>query len=172
MSARAQLASLVLPVTAAVVVPALITLGDPARSWTPWRPASAASAPGWRLALGGAVLAAGLALVAWTIALFARRGRGTLAPWDPPRALVVAGPFAHVRNPMITGVAAIIVGEAVALGSRGIGLWLVVFLIVNHLYFVLSEEPGLARRFGAEYEAYRRHVPRWIPRRRAWRPPR
>jgi protein-S-isoprenylcysteine O-methyltransferase Ste14 len=118
------------------------------------------------------VAAAGLVLMAGTITLFARRGQGTLAPWDPPRRLVIAGPYAHVRNPMISGVAAVIAGEALALASPPLAGWLAVFLVVNHVYFVLSEEPGLARRFGAEYEAYRRQVPRWLPRRRPWRPPR
>ncbi len=121
--------------------------------------------------LAGVVLvAAGLALVAWCVSLFARIGRGTLAPWDPTTRLVVVGPYRHVRNPMITGVATILAGEALLLRSPRVAFWLALFVAINHVYFVVSEEPGLARRFGAEYERYRANVPRWVPRLRPWTP--
>lgn len=130
-------------------------------------PASAGALLAW---LAGAVLVvAGATLVAWCVSLFARVGRGTLAPWDPTTRLVVVGPYRHVRNPMITGVATILAGEALLLRSPRIALWLALFVAVNHVYFVASEEPGLARRFGVEYARYRAAVPRWLPRRRAWR---
>jgi protein-S-isoprenylcysteine O-methyltransferase Ste14 len=109
-------------------------------------------------------------MLAWTVSLFVRVGRGTLAPWDPTRRLVVLGPYAHVRNPMISGVLGIIVDEAVALGGWRLATWATAFFVVNHVYFALSEEPGLAKRFGAEYEIYKRHVPRWIPRLQPWQP--
>jgi protein-S-isoprenylcysteine O-methyltransferase Ste14 len=109
-------------------------------------------------------------MLAWTVTLFVRIGRGTLAPWDPTRKLVVRGPYAHVRNPMITGVLAILIGEALAFAARPLWTWAALFLAINHVYFLLSEEPGLADRFGAEYDEYKRHVPRWIPRLTAWRP--
>jgi protein-S-isoprenylcysteine O-methyltransferase Ste14 len=70
-----------------------------------------------RAALGGLLCAAGLAMLVWTVSLFVRVGRGTLAPWDPTRRLVVAGPYTRVRNPMITGVFGVIAGEAIALGG-------------------------------------------------------
>jgi protein-S-isoprenylcysteine O-methyltransferase Ste14 len=108
-------------------------------------------------------------MVGWTITLFVRIGRGTLAPWNPTRHLVVAGPFAHARNPMISGVASTIAGVALATGSTRVGLWFVAFVAANHAYFVLSEEPGLRRRFGAEYDEYAANVPRWWPRLRAYR---
>jgi protein-S-isoprenylcysteine O-methyltransferase Ste14 len=63
-----------------------------------------------------------------------------------------------------------ITGEALALGSARVGAWAAAFFLINHVYFLLSEEPGLVRRFGAPYQAYRRHVPRWIPRATPWRP--
>jgi protein-S-isoprenylcysteine O-methyltransferase Ste14 len=122
------------------------------------------------VAAGAALTAAGLALWVWTVRLFARLGRGTLAPWDPTRALVVQGPYGVVRNPMITGVLAVLVGEATLLGSAALLAWAAVFFAVNSAFFVLREEPELERRFGEPYRRYRRHVPRWIPRRRAWRP--
>lgn len=117
---------------------------------------------------GAVVFAAGLTLFSWCVALFARVGRGTLAPWDPTQRLVAVGPYRHVRNPMITGVATMLAGEALVSGSRLIALWLVAFVIINHAYFLLSEEPGLVRRFGLGYEEYRAAVPRWIPRIRPW----
>jgi protein-S-isoprenylcysteine O-methyltransferase Ste14 len=120
---------------------------------------------------GGALLiVAGLVLMLRTITLFAREGQGTLAPWDPTRKLVVRGPYRYVRNPMIVGVLAVILGEAAVLGSARILVWGVAFFAVNAVWFPLVEEPGLRRRFGEEYEIYRRNVPRWVPRRTAWKP--
>jgi protein-S-isoprenylcysteine O-methyltransferase Ste14 len=78
---------------------------------------------------------------------------------------VVVGPYRYLRNPMISAVAAMLTGEALALGSRTLALWAASFIAFNHLYFVLVEEPGLERRFGEGYRAYRGAVPRWIPRR-------
>ena len=92
----------------------------------------------------------------WTVRLFARIGRGTLAPWDPTERLVVAGPYAHVRNPMITGVLAVLVGEALIFGSTAIAIWAAVFASINHVFFLAYEEPAVERRFGEEYGATRR----------------
>jgi protein-S-isoprenylcysteine O-methyltransferase Ste14 len=121
---------------------------------------------------GVALIALGLALWYRTVNLFARQGEGTLAPWDPTRRLVVLGPYRHVRNPMITGVLLVLGGEAALFGSLGVLAWAGVFLAMNAVWFPLVEEPGLVRRFGEDYEAYRRNVPRWIPRVRPWSPPR
>jgi protein-S-isoprenylcysteine O-methyltransferase Ste14 len=119
---------------------------------------------------GGVLIACGVALWAWTVRLFARVGRGTLAPWDPTRRLVVEGPYRHTRNPMITAVLAVLIGEALVFGSAGLLAWAGGFLLVNWVWFAAVEEPGLERRFGDEYRAYRAAVPRWIPRRRPWTP--
>jgi protein-S-isoprenylcysteine O-methyltransferase Ste14 len=141
-----------LPGTVAVVIPALIvSLGG-----ANLEPVTA---------LLGAVLAvAGVALVVWTVTLFDRIGRGALAPWDPTSRLVIRGPYRFVRNPMITGVAAILAGEALFFRSWGIAIELVAFLAVNAIYFPLVEEPSLRRRFGIEYDEYKARVPRWLPR--------
>ncbi|HEX6228042.1 MAG TPA: isoprenylcysteine carboxylmethyltransferase family protein [Solirubrobacterales bacterium] len=159
-------AIVLLPGTASVVVPAIILLGG-------------GSNIGWSLAgfasvlpvlLGIALISAGLLLWLWTVRLFARVGRGTLAPWDPTRRLVVEGPYRHVRNPMITAVIIVLGGEAALFGSPQLLIWLAVFFTVNHAYFLAFEEPDLERRFGEDYRTYRHHVPRWLPRRTPWPP--
>ena len=117
---------------------------------------------------GAAALSAGGFLFLWCVRLFARVGEGTLAPWDPTRKLVAVGPYRHVRNPMISGVALMLLGEALVRGSWVLGTWTGTFLLINHGYFVASEEPGLEKRYGAAYRVYKENVPRWIPRPRRW----
>jgi len=119
---------------------------------------------------GIGVIALGLTLVASSIRWFARQGKGTLAPWDPPRALVVGGPYRYVRNPMISGVVFVLIGEAIALRSLPHGVWALTFLAINVTYIPLLEEPMLRHRFGAAYDEYRRHVPGLVPRARPWTP--
>jgi protein-S-isoprenylcysteine O-methyltransferase Ste14 len=82
----------------------------------------------------------------------------------------VIGPYRHVRNPMISGVLSILLGEAALFASPPLVLWFATVFAVNAAYFPLVEEPGLRRRFGAEYDAYRANVPRWLPRFRPWEP--
>jgi protein-S-isoprenylcysteine O-methyltransferase Ste14 len=160
MSLARQLAAVgLLPVTVTLVVPGLIL----------WR--NGADGGGWALVLVGAVLVtAGVALVAWTATLFARVGRGTIAPWDPTSRLVVLGPYRHLRNPMISGVLAVLLGEAAIFASVPLLLWFAGVFAVNALYLPLVEEPGLRKRFGADYDAYRANVPRWLPRLSPWEP--
>ena len=162
---RHLLAILLLPFVVTVVVPRWL-LRDWAGADTRW-PAASSLGTGGR-ALGVLLLVAGLSLFAWCVTLFARVGRGTLAPWDPTQRLVAVGPYRYVRNPMISGVAAILAGEALFFGSRVLAVWLGVFVAVNHVYFLIAEEPGLARRFGRSYLDYKAAVPRWLPRLRAW----
>lgn len=119
---------------------------------------------------GVALLLGGLLLMYRTIILFARVGRGTLAPWDPTERLVVLGPYRHVRNPMISGVLSVLLGEGLVLGSPAVLILALVFFGVNATYIPLVEERGLIERFGADYETYRRNVPRWIPRPSPWTP--
>lgn len=119
---------------------------------------------------GVIVFAAGFAMFVWCVMLFARIGRGTLAPWDPTRRLVIVGPYRHVRNPMISSVLTMLGGETLFFHSARLGAWMLIFVAINQVYFLLLEEPGLVARFGEEYERYRAAVPRWLPRRRAWTP--
>lgn len=99
-----------------------------------------------------------------TVSLFASVGEGTLAPWDPPRELVVQGVYRHVCNPMVSGVLFILLEEATLLGSLPLLLWFLIFFAVNAAYIPLLEERQLVRRFGGEYLTYKRNVPRWIAR--------
>jgi protein-S-isoprenylcysteine O-methyltransferase Ste14 len=110
----------------------------------------------------------GFVLFSWCVSLFFRVGQGTLAPWDPTLNLVVVGPYRFVRNPMISGVALLLVGQALVWGSWVVGVWAGVFIFINHVYSVLSEEPGLEKRFGEPFRLYKANVPRWVPRRRPW----
>ena len=118
--------------------------------------------------VGLLLIGAGLWLLVKTVGLFASVGKGTLAPWDPPKKLVIEGPYRYVRNPMITGVVTILLGEAVFVGSLAIAELAVIFFVINYVYFLISEEPGLVRRFGEDYKTYMTHVPRWLPRTTPW----
>ncbi len=162
---RHLLSILLLPFTVTAVVPAwLISRAGGVRlGWRlPGAGATLAIAAGALLVLGG------LAMLARTIALFATRGRGTLAPWDPPRRLVVTGVYRHVRNPMISGVIAILAGESLLWGLPSVARWAAIFATINFIYIPLLEEPMLRGRFGAPYDEYRRNVPRWVPRLHPW----
>ena len=119
---------------------------------------------------GAAVLLVGLVLFAASLRRFATEGRGTLAPWDPPRQLVVRGPYRFVRNPMISGVVLVLCGEAALLVSRPHAIWALTFAAINLIYIPLFEEPQLAARFGDSYREYCRHVPRLLPRLSPWSP--
>lgn len=165
MLVRHLFAILVLPVTMTILIPRWLLAGYGInRMW----PADSAAGMIARTA-GGITFLIGLALFAWCLYLFAARGKGTLAPWDPPRKLVVSGPYRYVRNPMISGVLFIIAGEALVHGSRTLGIWFLTVFVINQVYFMISEEPMLESRFGEDYRVYRKNVPRWIPRLRPWK---
>ncbi len=109
----------------------------------------------------------GAALLGMCIWEFARSGRGTLAPVDPPRELVVRGLYRYVRNPMYLSVTLIVLGEVLLTRSRPLlAYWAVWFIAVN-LFVIVYEEPTLRRRFGAGYERYTRDVGRWLPKLRS-----
>ena len=145
---RHALAVAVCPFTVAVLVPLWLARREGLM------PALAGSAAGLAMQAGGlAVAAVGLALFVTSLRRFATEGRGTLAPWDPPRAIAAGGQL---------------VGEALVLRSRPHLLWACTFFAINAVYIPLLEEPDLARRFGDSYREYCRHVPRLLPRLRPW----
>lgn len=159
-----QLRSFLLPFVVLVVVPFFLVFDIHRRSLKAFLPL-----PFLQSVVGGLLCLAGCSLIVATIVRFIRQGKGTLAPWDPTTHLVVSGPYAYTRNPMISGVAFVLLGEAALFGSVAVLGLSAIFAAVNTLYFRLSEEPGLLERFGLEYEEYRRHVPMWIPRLTPWR---
>jgi protein-S-isoprenylcysteine O-methyltransferase Ste14 len=121
--------------------------------------------------LGMVVAAGGGAIAVWCILSFAVLGRGTPAPFDPPRRLVVSGPYAVVRNPMYIGAGLALGGASLFYQSLALLGYAAAFFLVTHLFVVLYEEPTLQRTFGTEYESYCRRVGRWWPRPGNRRPP-
>jgi protein-S-isoprenylcysteine O-methyltransferase Ste14 len=114
--------------------------------------------------VGIVVAVAGGALALWGILTFALAGRGTPAPFDPPRKLVIKGPYRYVRNPMYLGAALAICGAAFFYRSIFLFGYALVFLLAAHVFVVTYEEPTLARVFGGDYESYRARVGRCVAR--------
>jgi protein-S-isoprenylcysteine O-methyltransferase Ste14 len=112
------------------------------------------------------VIVAGATLAIASILTFAFIGKGTPAPFDPPRKLVVAGPYRWVRNPMYIGAGLVLLGAAMFYGSIGLVLYTIAFWSMAHLFVLFYEEPVLRRKFGADYDAYSANRRRWIPK---WR---
>ena len=164
MLVRHLLSVAALPFVVTVLVPLWITRADNiALAIGPTAPRIMVQAAGVLL------LILGLILFFASLGKFVTEGEGTLAPWDPPRRLVIRGPYRYVRNPMISGVVLVLFGEALILLSRPHLTWALVFLGANFVYIPLIEEAGLMRRFGDSYVEYCRHVPRLIPRLTPWR---
>lgn len=120
--------------------------------------------------IGVSLFVLGLLVFVQSVILFIKIGRGTLAPWDPTKKLVVKSLYRYVRNPMILGVLILLTAEAFFFDSSIILVWAGLFFTINHFYFILKEEPDLLKRFGEEYLEYKANVPRWIPRSSGWRP--
>jgi protein-S-isoprenylcysteine O-methyltransferase Ste14 len=150
---------LVLPFTVTCIVPYLIY--NPEQDLVPDSPIIKSA--------GALILLSGISLFIYTVSLFATIGKGTLAPWSPKQKLVVVGPYKYCRNPMISGVLFILTGECLLFHSTNIAIWATCFFVINTIYFIFSEEPGLESRFGEDYRVYKQHVPRWIPRFSAYR---
>jgi protein-S-isoprenylcysteine O-methyltransferase Ste14 len=121
--------------------------------------------PGLPGLLGLLPLSLGVCVYLWCAWDFASTGRGTPAPIDPPRMLVVRGLYRAVRNPMYVGVLLILIGESMFFSSLAILRYTFVVWLMFHLFVVFYEEPTLRKKFGAAYEEYRRSVSRWIPHR-------
>jgi protein-S-isoprenylcysteine O-methyltransferase Ste14 len=117
--------------------------------------------------VGLAPLAAGLAVVLWCVWEFATRGQGTPAVFDPPRRLVTRGLYARVRNPMYIGADLVLFGMSILYLSFDVLVYAVGFAVVAHIFVLSYEEWALERKFGEPYRAYKRSVPRWVPRSRA-----
>lgn len=128
----------------------------PALAWQPVQP------------IGGALIVVGVLMLISAFVRFVREGAGTPAPVAPTERLVVGGLYRYVRNPMYLAVLAIIVGQALAFANVRLLAYAVAVWVGFATFVKLYEEPTLKRRYGEQYEAYRRAVPAWLPRMRAW----
>lgn len=156
---------IVLPGTIVVLVPIVILTLTKSSKFSP-KLTNPSQVLFW-FALLAAIM--GIGLSAWSAKLFIKFGNGTPAPWDPPKTLVLHGPYLYVRNPMITGVLFILLAEAIIFQSIPLAFWMIVFFIGKSIYFTLIEEKSLEKRFGINYQEYKKHVPRWIPRLSMWK---
>lgn len=116
----------------------------------------------WRY-VGWIPIAIGAAIYFWCAWDFTFTGKGTPAPIDPPKTLVVRGPYKYVRNPMYIGVLTLVLGQAMLLESRLLVAYAAFVFLAFFAFVILYEEPTLKRKFNGSYEEYRRTVPRWIP---------
>jgi protein-S-isoprenylcysteine O-methyltransferase Ste14 len=158
---------IILPGTVVVFIPSVLV-------WLSRDSSSAAglASPGQAvLWLGSLSFAVGLGLAIWTSRLFLQEGDGTPAPWDPPKKFVVLGPYRHVRNPMISGVLFMLLGEALLFQSSLNFGWMVLFFLANAIYLPNIEERDLEGRFGEPYREYKKHVRRRVPRISPWMAP-
>jgi protein-S-isoprenylcysteine O-methyltransferase Ste14 len=143
---KAALAFLILPGTVGFAVPLLLI------------------APRAPLDIPAAVvpLTLGAVVLLWCVRDFYVSGRGTLAPWDPPRGLVMTGLYRYSRNPMYVGVILILCGWAAGFRYWPLAAYAAVVAAAFHLRVLLYEEPMLEKSFGQQWEHYKRRVPRWI----------
>jgi protein-S-isoprenylcysteine O-methyltransferase Ste14 len=148
MFARALLAFLACPGSVAIAVPVI---------WLVVTSHTQALQP-----LGLVPLAAGFVALLWCVRDFYVSGHGTLAPWAPPRNLVVVGLYRYTRNPMYMAVALVLLGWAWSFGSLGLLVYAAIIASAFHLRVVLGEEPWLARTYGDEWRQYAGRVPRWF----------
>ncbi|HCT30950.1 MAG TPA: isoprenylcysteine carboxylmethyltransferase family protein [Bacteroidales bacterium] len=146
-----QLISFILPITVLIIIPLGIEKNISIKS-------------SFALIIGFSIILIGLYAMIVTISTFIRIGKGTLAPWNPTRKLIISGMHGYVRNPMIMGVMTVLIGESIVILSIKILVWAAVFFLINNIYFVIYEEPNLEKKFGDEYREYKKNVPRWIPR--------
>lgn len=147
---RALLAFLILPGVFGGAVPWVLVAGDP------WR------GEGWLA--GAALMGLGLPGLMWCVRDFYVAGKGTLAPWDPPRRLVIVGLYRYTRNPMYVSILLFVSGWGLFAGSPVLACYAAGVAVAFHLRVLLHEEPWLAKNFGPEWSAYSTRVPRWIPR--------
>jgi len=145
--ASGAMAFVLLPDVVAFCVPAV---------WL-WLTGESAGQPGGFILIG-----LGLFGLLWCVRDFFVSGKGTLAPWAPPRTLVIVGLYRHSRNPMYVCVLLILVGWAISFVSMGLAVYALVVGIAFHLRVVFGEEPRLAQLFGDAWIDYTRRVRRWF----------
>ena len=119
--------------------------------------------PGFNI--GAVPLAAGFVILVWCVRDFYAAGKGTLAPWDSPKCLVVVGLYRFTRNPMYVGIMMLLTGWSLWAASWWLAGYSVVLAVAFHLRVVLYEEPRLQSLFNEDWKAYAASVARWVPRR-------
>ena len=110
-----------------------------------------------------ALILFGMMIYAWSASTFTSVGKGTPAPFDPPKELVAKGPYQYVRNPIYVFVVIVLAGEALYFRNAALIIYAVLALLFFHFWVIFYEEPVLRRRFGKSYEAYCVSVSRWFP---------
>ncbi len=152
---RALIAFIALPGIVAIIAPPLLAYFDPWKGyhWTP----------------GISVMCIGTLVLLWCVRDFYVSGKGTLAPWDPPRKLVVVGLYRLVRNPMYVGVLLLVLGWSLYFYSPVLILYTAILAIGFHIRVVRNEEPRLKEQFGRQWGLYQQEVFRWLPRIKPWR---
>ncbi len=155
---------LVRAVTYAALFIGIVLVYLPSR-FLSWSGVVAPATTGASQVAGMIMVAIGTAIALWCVLTFVFIGKGTPAPFDPPRKLVIRGPYRFVRNPMYIGAGMTLAGAAVFYQSLSIFIYTGLFFLITHLFVVLYEEPTLRRTFGDEYETYFRRVRRWLPKR-------
>jgi protein-S-isoprenylcysteine O-methyltransferase Ste14 len=163
------MAPLIRTVTYATLFSAFVLVWLPARLLR-WAGVSKPPTFGVAQAAGMLVGLAGAAVALWCVGTFTVVGRGTPAPFDPPRRLVARGPYRFVRNPMYLGATVALAGAALVYESVALAGYTVLFLLVAHGFVIWYEEPHLRRTFGQEYDVYCARVRRWWPAATVWSP--
>jgi protein-S-isoprenylcysteine O-methyltransferase Ste14 len=146
---RALFAFLALPGVVAILVPA-------------WFAADERRGGGAFYVMGLLPLIVGFALLLWCVRDFFVAGKGSLAPWSPPKHLVTVGLYRYSRNPMYVAVSSMLAGWSLTFASRTLAIYAVFVIAAFHLRVVFGEEPWLARTYGAEWDEYKARVPRWL----------
>ncbi len=154
---RALVSFLVLPGFFCLLLPPILAYFDPR------------SGNGWDF--GFVLIGCGLAVVLQCARDFYVAGKGTVAPWDPPKHLVVVGLYRFTRNPIYVGDLILVSGWALTTGSHWVGFYLVILAVGFHLRVIFHEEPRLSRNFPSEWAVYSANVPRWFPRFTPWSAP-
>lgn len=154
--------ALVRTVCYATLFIAFVLVFLPARLVT-WSGVAKPAAMGVAQVMGMLMAGLGGALALWCVFAFALLGKGTPAPFDPPRRLVVRGPYKFVRNPMYLGATIALGGAALFYESAALAGYTGAFFLVTHVFVMLYEEPTLQATFGSEYDDYRSRVKRWWP---------
>lgn len=151
---RALMSFIILPGIVAVVVPSVITYFDPWRQgyWFP----------------GILIMCVGIFVLLWCVRDFYKSGKGTLAPWDPPKKMVVVGLYRIMRNPMYAGVLLLVLGWGFYFQSMILALYAVILAVGFHVRVVRNEESWLKSQFGIQWEMYQKEVNRWLPRLKPW----